>query len=472
VTVARGVAIVALLVTAAFSFAADVNVIPKPAQIENTGRSTPIKAVERELTGSAAFGDDGYVLDSTGDTVRLTAHAPAGLFYAEQTLEQLFSSDRKTIPAVRITDVPRFPYRGVLLDSARHIQSLDYIKHTIDVLAHYKINRFHWHLTDDVGWRIEIAKYPKLTEIGAWRGVGDKHYGGFYTKGQLKEVVAYAAERFVTIIPEVEMPGHAQAAVAAYPEISCRGTSAGVLPEFKPSDEPLCPSNEQTYAFVTGVLDEVCEIFPSPVIHLGGDECPRGPWKSCLRCQQLMQEKGWTSEDQFQAYFTQRVAAILKAKGRRMQGWSEVMSSSLPADAIVQQWLDPKAGAAAARRGHDVVVSQHEWLYFDYGYDRTPMRKTYSFDPMPRELNDDDGHRRQILGVEACLWTEQRPTEAACDEYLWPRMLAVAEMGWTPQDSRNWDDFARRMDAGGYTHLARRVRMNAGELQDRGRHDR
>jgi hexosaminidase len=184
-----------------------------------------------------------------------------------------------------------------------------------------------------------------------------------------------------------------------------------------------------------------------------------------------MKERGWTSEVALQGYFTQRIAAILKAKGRRMQGWSEVMSASLPTDAIVQQWLDPKAGAAAARLGHDVVVSQHEWLYFDYGYDRTPMRKTYAFDPMPAGLRDDDP-RRHVLGVEACLWTEQRPTEAACDEFLWPRMLAVAEIGWTPQESRDWDDFAKRLDAAGYQHLARRGRMNPDALRDRGQRDR
>jgi hexosaminidase len=443
-----------VMLASTFALAVDVNVIPKPTQIENTGRTTALKAFERELTGSAALGDEGYVLDATGDTIRITAHGRAGLFYAEQTLDQLLSADRKSVPAVRITDVPRFSYRGLLIDSARHMQSVDYLKRTIDLLAHYKINRLHWHLTDDVGWRVEIARYPKLTEIGAWRGTGDKRYGGFYTKAELKDLVAYAAERFVTIIPEIEMPGHAQAAVASYPEIGCRGTSSGVLAEFKLSDEPLCPSNGQTYEFIAGVLDEVCEIFPSPVIHLGGDECPRTTWKACPRCQSLTKDKAWMSEDALQVYFTERVTAMLRARGRRMQGWSEVMSASLPKEAIVHQWLDPGAGAAAARAGHDVVVSQHEWLYFDYGYDRTPMRKTYSFDPMPAGLTADLQH--QILGVQACLWTEYRPTEAAVDEYLWPRMLAVAEMGWTPQESRDWADFARRLDTAGYQHLARR----------------
>jgi len=438
-------------------FAADVSmsVIPKPMQVEETGRTATLKTIERELTGGPALGNEGYILDTTGGAIRIYAHKPAGLFYAQQTLEQLLGADRLTLPAVRITDQPRFAYRGLLLDSARHMQSIDYLKRTIDLLAHYKINRLHWHLTDDVGWRVEIAKYPKLMEVGAWRGEGEKRYGGYYTKAQLKDLVAYAVERHVTIIPEIEMPGHAQAAVASYPEISCRNEPVPVLAEFKQSYETLCPSNEATYAFVAGVLDEVCEVFPSPVIHLGGDECPRTRWKECRLCQAMMKQNRWTSEDALQNYFSHRVADILRKKNRRMQGWSEVMAGGeLPKDAIVHQWLDATAGAAAAKDGHDVVVSQHEWLYFDYDYTRTPMRKTYSFDPMPPGLSSE--HQQRILGAAACLWTENRPTELACDDFLWPRMLAVAEMAWTPQESRDWNDFVTRLDAGGYQHLARR----------------
>jgi hexosaminidase len=449
---------VLLVTTTTSALAADatMSIVPRPMQIEETGRVATLKTIERELTGPPALGDEGYILDTTGDAIRIYAHKPAGLFYAEHTLDQLLSADRRTLPAVRITDRPRFSYRGLLLDSARHMQSIDFLKRTIDLLAHYKINRLHWHLTDDVGWRVEIEKYPKLMEVGAWRGEGDQRYGGYYTKAQLKDLVAYAAERHVTIIPEIEMPGHAQAAVASYPQISCRGEPVAVLPEFKQSEEPLCPSNEATYAFVAGVLDEVTEIFPSPVIHLGGDECPRTRWKECGRCQALMKEKGWTSEDSLQNYFTHRVADMLGKKGRRMQGWSEVMAGGeLPKDAIVHQWLDASAGAAAARAGHDVVVSQHEWLYFDYDYARTPMRKTYAFDPMPPGLSAAE-HQQRIVGVQSCLWTEYRPTEIACDDFLWPRMLAVAEMAWTPQEARDWADFLRRLESGGYAHLARR----------------
>ncbi|MEA2734289.1 MAG: hexosaminidase, partial [Humisphaera sp.] len=327
----------AVLVCSTSAFAADatMHVIPKPMQVEETGRTTTLKSIERELTGPPALGDEGYILDTTGDAIRIFAHKPPGLFYAEQTLDQLLAADRRSLPAVRITDRPRFAYRGMLLDSARHMQSIEFLKRTIDLLAHYKINRLHWHLTDDVGWRVEIEKYPKLMEVGAWRGNSrdatrrasspDKRYGGYYTKAQLREIVAYAADRYVTIVPEIEMPGHAQAAVASYPEISCRGEPVAVLPEFKQSLEPLCPSNEATYSFIAGVLDEVTEIFPSPVIHLGGDECPRTRWKSCPRCQALMKTSGWTNEDSLQNHFTHRVADILRKKNRRMQGWSEVM---------------------------------------------------------------------------------------------------------------------------------------------------
>lgn len=455
-----------LLLAATNAVAADatIHVIPKPMQVEQTGPAAALKQIERELTGGPALGEEGYILETSGGAVRIYAHEPPGLFYAEQTLEQLLGDDRRTLPAVRITDRPRFPYRGFLLDSARHMQSIEFLRRTIDLLAHYKINRLHWHLTDDVGWRVEIEKYPKLMEIGAWRATSrdatrressDDRYGGYYTKAQLRDLVAYAAERHVTIIPEIEMPGHAQAAVASYPEISCRGEAVPVLAEFKQSHEVLCPSSEATYAFVAGVLEEVVGIFPSPVIHLGGDECPRTRWKECPRCQAMMKDKAWTSEDALQNYFTHRVAEILRRHGRRMQGWSEVMAGgALPADAIVHQWLDPAAGAAAARDGHDVVVSQHEWLYFDYPYDRTPMRKVYAFDPVPPGLSAE--HRRRILGPQANLWTEYRPSETDCDDFTWPRMLAVAEMAWTPQESRDWDDFVRRLEGGGYEHLARR----------------
>jgi len=454
---ARWLPFILFAAAAAPALAADapIHVIPKPMQIESTGAIATIKSIERELTGGPALGEDGYILDTTGGVVHIYANKPAGLFYAEQTIDQLLLADRSSVPSVRITDVPRFRYRGFLLDSARHMQSIEFLQRTIDLLAHYKINRLHWHLTDDVGWRVEIEKYPKLMEVGAWRGEGDKRYGGYYTKAQLKALVAYAAERHVTIIPEIEMPGHAQAAVASYPQISCRGEAVPVLAEFKQSEEPLCPSNDATYAFIAGVLDEVTEIFPSPVIHIGGDECPRTRWKECRLCQAMMKQNRWTSEDALQNYFTHRVADILAKKGRRIQGWSEVMAGGdLPKDAIVHQWLDASAGAAAAKNGHDVVISQHEWLYFDYDYARTPMRKTYAFDPMPPGLSADLQDR--VLGVEACLWTEYRPTEIACDDFTWPRMLAVAEMAWTPQDARDWADFVKRVENGGYAHLARR----------------
>jgi hexosaminidase len=437
--------LIVLLSTTSLAAAQELNLLPMPVKVEQTGPAiAPSGKVH--LIDDASLGEEEYILDTTRGDITITRQTRAGGYYAIKTLAQFVGPTNPTIPQVRITDRPRFAYRGLLIDPARHIQSIEFLKRTIDRLASYKINRLQMHLTDDVGWRIEITKFPKLTEIGAWRGEGEKRYGGFYSQEQIRDLVAYADERCVTIVPEIEMPGHAQAAVAAYPQISCSGEPAEVLAEFKLSQRPMCPSNPETIAFVQGMLDEVIELFPSQAIHVGGDECPREPWKTCPRCQAYMKEHGLKDEDALQADFTRRVGNYLRGKGRRMQGWGEIFKGGkLASDAIVQQWLDPTVGAAAAKAGNDVVIAQHEYLYFDYPLERTPLKKVYEFEPLPAGLTVDEA--RHILGVQAQLWTENFPTEEAQEKQIWPRMLAVAEIGWSRAGQvapRNFGEFSAR----------------------------
>jgi hexosaminidase len=453
----RLIVILAMLSVAYVCRAAEVNVLPKPAKVEVlAGEPAKVLAarVRTETVRDPSLGDEGYVVEVVSGAAVIRAATSAGLFYGRQTVDQLLDFNAP-LPPVRITDYPRFGYRGMLLDSARHMQSVESIKRTIDLLAHYKINRLHWHLSDDVGWRIEIKRRPKLSSVGAYRIGANGKYGGFYTQAQIREIVGYARQRFVTVIPEIEMPGHAQAIVAAYPQASCRGEQVPVLAEFKASDTPLCPSNENTYALIGAVLDEVCQMFPSPVIHLGGDECPREPWKNCPRCQALMKQKGFTSADQLQVYFTQRVADMLRQRKRRMMGWGEVLAPEIGKDVIVQQWLNPEAGRNAAATGHDVVVSQHEWLYLDYSHERLPLNKVYAFEPIPPDLPDPDA--KHFLGIQANLWTENYADDGAQQRQIWPRMLAVAEVAWSQPEGRDFDDFRNRLLRFQYEHLAKRL---------------
>lgn len=410
-----------------------------------------------------ALGKEGYALTVTGQGVIIRAPQSAGLFYGTQTLRQLLPPDIESgtptlqtawpVPGVRIWDRPRFPVRGLMLDSARHLQSVPFIERTIDRIAYEKLNTFHWHLSDNQGWRLEIKRFPKLTQVGAWRDEGGQRYGGFYTQAQVREIVAYAAARFVTIVPEIDMPAHAVAALASYPEIGCTPGPFTVLKMGQGTNDVMCPGKPATYAFVEGVLTEVMGLFPSQAIHIGGDECPKAEWKASPECQALMRQEGLKDETALQNYFTRRIAAFLAAHGRRLQGWNEIRQGGpLPADVIVQQWNDPQAAAAAARAGNDVVASLSSYVYFDYGNDVTPLQKVYAYDPMPAGL--DPAQAGHILGPEACLWTESKPTDAVADEYLWPRLTALAEVAWSPLP-HDWPDFRARLLAGHYERLAR-----------------
>ena len=418
---------------------------------------------------------EGYRIDISARRAQLTAGDEAGFFYGLQTLFQM-ADQRGNLPCASIEDYPRYRYRGLHLDVCRHFFPVKFIKHYLDWMASCKLNTFHWHLTDDQGWRIEIRRYPRLTQIGGYRAqtqIGGFHedpityeqgrYGGYYTQDEIREVVAYAAERHITVIPEVEMPGHAMAVLAAYPELACGHgpkhfeTSGrwGVL------DDVFCPGKEQTFEFLEGVLDEVLELFPSKFIHIGGDECPRVRWKECPDCQARLAAEGLKDESGLQAYLTRRIGRYLASKGRRLIGWDEILEGGPAPDAVVMSWRGTKGGIAAARQQHEVIMTPSTYLYFDKkatdSYDEPvslnssllPLEKIYGYDPAEGIAPED---RRYLLGVQANLWTEFIWTEGRVSFQLLPRIYALSEIAWSPVERKSWEEFSEiRLPA----HLAR-----------------
>ena len=399
----------------------------------------------------------------------------AGAFYALQTIFQLlpveiFSQEMQkrvqwTVPCCNIDDKPRFKYRGMHLDVCLHYFDLEFLKKYIDIMAAHKVNRFHWHLTEDQGWRLEIKKYPLLTEKGQWRketvigslssGVYDGiPYGGYYTQEQVKELVKYAADRYVTIIPEIELPGHALAAIACYPELSCgledhyeTATRWGIFKQV------YCPK-ESTFEFLEDVFDEVFELFPSELVHIGGDECPKASWKACPYCQALIKKLGLKDEYELQSYFVTRMEKYINSKGRQIIGWDEILQGGLAPNAKVMSWLGEEGGIKAAQQHHEVVMSPHYKYYLDYWqadpYSEplamsgpTTLRTMYDYEPVPEVLTPEE--QKYIIGVEGCVWTEYMPTPARVEYMAWPRMCAIAETGWT-RKAKDWDGFTRRLE--------------------------
>ncbi|MEA1952499.1 MAG: beta-N-acetylhexosaminidase, partial [Planctomycetota bacterium] len=415
------------------------------------------------------LGPEGYKLRATPRSVAITASTPTGVFYGTQTLCQLLPAtinlpSEATIPCIEIEDSPRFSWRGIMLDSARHFQGLDYVKHLIDTMAYYKMNRLHCHFIDDQGFRFASDKYPKLQEKAAFRpniaarknylpNKPDARYGGFHSKNDLKKLVKYASDRGVVIVPEFEMPGHALASIMAYPELSCTGKpdpvgDAWIYPDV------YCPGKESTFEFVEGVLDEIIEVFPSPWIHIGGDECPRTRWKACPNCQARLKELGLKEVGELQTYFVNRVENFLKSKNRRLIGWEEVYEERVSPQAIVQSWKTIKPGIHAANAGFDVVMSPCSHCYFDYSYKTTPVAETYSFDPLPKAIAVDK--QKHVLGVECCMWLGNVSTRylqkhgrvmptSHIEFQLFPRAIALSEVGWSSAEQRDLHDFNRRL---------------------------
>jgi len=423
---------------------------------------------------------EGYNLTVSTNRIRIEASSANGFFYGLQTLYQLLPTEiygkkpvdakKWTVPAVEINDAPRFAYRGLHLDVCRHFFPIEFIKKYIDAMAIHKLNSFHWHLTDDQGWRIEIKKYPRLTGIGSRRDetlVGyyfesfpqqydRKPYGGFYSQKEAREIVAYAKDRFITVIPEIEMPGHAQAAIAAYPYLSCTPDSImKVATKWGIFKDVYCPS-DSTFHFLEDVLTEIMDIFPSKYIHIGGDECLKDRWKESSECQRLIKSLNLKDEEGLQSYFIERIEKFVNSKGRRIIGWDEILDGGLAPNATVMSWRGNAGGIAAAKSGHDVIMTPGEYCYFDKyqadpitepttigGY--LPLSKVYQFEPVPSELNTKEA--KHILGPQANVWTEYMPTEKSVEHMAFPRLSAMAEVAWSTRENRNWESFRHRIHA-------------------------
>lgn len=408
-----------------------------------------------------------YHLDISNKKAVIQAESDEGFFYGIQTFLQLIPSNTKTqikVPCVKIDDEPKYAWRGMHLDCARHFFPKEFVKKYIDYLAMYKFNTFHWHLTDDQGWRIEIKKYPKLTEVGAWRNgsmIGhyneqtydDKRYGGFYTQNDIKEIVAYATQRHITVVPEIEMPGHAVAALAAYPEYSCTGGPFEVAKQWGVLDDVFCPK-EETFTFLQDVLTEVMNLFPSEYIHVGGDECPKTRWKTCPHCQALIKEKGLKDEHELQSYFVQRIEKFVNSKGRKIIGWDEILEGGLAPNAAVMSWRGTEGGITAAKQKHFVVMTPGGFCYFDHyqgdpkneplaigGY--TTVEKVYSFNPTPKELSSEES--KYILGAQANVWTEYINDASKAEYMIFPRIMAMSEVLWGTSNPEKFKDFQTRM---------------------------
>ena len=416
---------------------------------------------------------EGYVLKVSSSGVNIEASNPIGHFYGLQTLLQLFPAEILSssfqpkiilsLPECTIKDHPRFEYRGVMMDVGRYFFPISFIKKLVDVIAAHKLNVLHLHLTEDQGWRIEIKKYPRLTEIGSIRKESmlghyrdqkydGKPHGGFYTQDEIRDLVAYAQRKFVTIIPEIEMPGHALAAIAAYPELGCTGEQYEVGTKWGVEERVFCP-NEKTFEFLENVLTEVIDLFPSQYIHIGGDECPKTAWKNSQFCQDLMKKEGLKDEHELQSYFIRRIDKFVTAKGRKIIGWDEILEGGLSPNATVMSWRGVEGGITAAKQKHDVIMSPNSHMYLDYyqGNPTTeplaiggflPVEKTYSFEPFSPELTEEES--KYIKGVQANLWTEYVSKPEQAEYMLFPRTLATAEIGWSSKE-KDFSDFAKRM---------------------------
>ncbi|MBB2148071.1 beta-N-acetylhexosaminidase [Pedobacter gandavensis] len=486
---------------------AQVNVIPQPLEVTSPSKGTfslsdktPIIYKQKGLEKSAAFLNGylsqfygfslkqgnikattgiylkignkaekvagNYALEVKKEGIFITAATEEGVFYGIQTLIQLLDPTEKTvqIPFVLIKDEPRFQYRGMHLDVTRHFFPLAFVKKYIDYLALHKMNYFHWHLTDDQGWRIEIKKYPKLTELGSTRkgtitgflpGTGNTNtpHGGFYTQDEIRELVKYASDRYITVIPEIEMPGHGSAALTAYSFLGCTGGPYKVQETWGVFDDVFCAGNEQTFAFLQGVIDEVIALFPAKYIHIGGDECPKTSWKKCPKCQQRMKDHQLKNEHELQSYFVQRMEKYVNSKGKSIIGWDEILEGGLAQNATVMSWNGEEGGIEAAKQKHDAIMTPGNYMYFDYAQTAkrdsltmpglTTLQKVYSYEPVPQHLPKE--LTKYILGAQANVWTEYMSSPAKVEYMIFPRMSALSEVLWSSKESRNWNAFEKRL---------------------------
>ena len=450
-------------------------VLDPEIRLMNNTQDLHNKVIFRLETNKDELGEEGYKLVVDRDKINLLANTPKGLFWGIQTLLQLFPLsvyEKKQlseieIPCVAIIDKPRFNYRGMHLDVCRHMFPVDFIKRYIDLLAFYKFNTFHWHLTEDQGWRVEIKKYPELTKTGAWRketliGHGGNKpfeydgepYGGFYTQEEIRAIVDYAAKRQITIIPEIEMPGHSLAALASYPQLACTPGPFEVATRWGVFNDIYC-TKEETFEFLENVLLEVMGMFPSKYIHIGGDEAPKARWKKCQTCQATIKREGLKDEHELQSYFIRRMEKFLNSHGRSIIGWDEILEGGLAPNATVMSWRGTEGGIAAAQQGHNAIMTPGSHCYFDHyqanpefqplaigGY--TPLKKVYHYEPIPEELSS--AVAQYILGAQANVWTEYIASPEEVEYMILPRMAALAEVNWAQLETKNWPDFQRRIN--------------------------
>ena len=432
------------------------------------------KVISLIISSDDSLNTEGYVLNIFNDEINILANSPNGIYYGIQTLNQILDSGQKsnkgiTILNMKIVDGPRFKWRGMHLDVGRHFFDISFIKKYIDYIAIHKMNIFHWHLTEDQGWRVEIDSYPKLTEVSAFRDetlIGHyrdeprkfdgKKYGGYYTKDEMKEIVEYARKRYITVVPEIEMPGHSRAVLAAYPELSCTGGPHTVAKLWGVHKEVFCAGKESTFEFLEKVLIEVSDIFPGEYIHIGGDECPKDRWEEHELDQQRMRKEGLDNENELQSYFIKRIEGILNKLGKRLIGWDEILEGGLAPGAIVQSWRGMEGGISAVDAGHEVIMSPTSHAYFDYyqskdrldeplaigGY--LPLEKVYQFEPVPEEIDSDKEHL--VLGGQGNLWTEYISSSDKAEYMVLPRMSAMAEVLWSPRVLLNYRSFSNRMN--------------------------
>lgn len=519
-----------LLLCSTLSFAQEVNIIPQPVKVvKNAGNfvinaQTSLVVTNKEDNATATFLNsylsdyygfklpvvkkasknyiklgslkniaglkgEGYSLISDKNGVEIIGNSPIGTFYGMQTLIQLLPAEKSNslaIASVTVKDEPRFAYRGAMLDVGRHFFSVAFVKKYIDYLALHKLNYFHWHLTEDQGWRIEIKKYPKLTEIGSKRngsiigrypgkGSDNTPEGGFYTQEEVKDIVKYASDRFITVIPEIEMPGHSGAAIAAYPELSCFPNQKTNLPDNMISDKSkqemangrnkivqetwgvhadVFVPTENTFKFLEDVLDEVIALFPSKYIHIGGDEAPKDAWKKSEVCQKMIKEKGLKDEHGLQSYFIQRIEKYVNGKGRTIIGWDEILEGGLAPNAIVMSWQGEAGGIAAAKENHQVIMTPGSHVYLDHSQTKNekevtiggflPLEKVYSYEPIPKELNEQQA--KYVLGAQGNVWTEYMANPAKVEYMIFPRLSALSEVLWSPKESKNWTEFQTKIE--------------------------
>lgn len=451
-------------------------------RVSNAEGAPETNSIQLLIDGNSSIPPEGYELEVQPGWIQLKASSPTGAFWGVQTLRQLLppvkgksGQEPVAVPCVRIEDAPRFSYRGLHLDVVRHMFPVAFIKKYIDLMSRYKLNTFHWHLTDDQGWRIEIKKYPALQKVAAFRNetlIGHysdqperfdgKRYGGYYTRKEVNEVVEYARLRHVTIIPEIEMPGHALAALSAYPGLGCTGGPYTAATKWGVFEDIFCAGNDETFHFLEDVLEEVMTLFPGKYIHVGGDEAPKKRWKNCPKCQARIKAEGLKDEHELQSYFIQRIEKFLNARGRQLIGWDEILEGGLAPNAAVMSWRGASGGIEAARQGHDVVMTPNAHLYLDHYQGQgpaepvaiggfTPLKEVYDYEPVPAELSG--AATARVLGAQGNLWTEYIPTPEHAEYMVYPRALALAEVVWTPVDQKNYNGFLKRLQ-GNLQHLS------------------